>query len=56
MHPLRGRSDWCYEHVASGREDYYAERGGATTARAAGWERERQGSDSTELWRRVSSA
>lgn len=25
MHPLRGGSDWYYEQVASGREDYYAE-------------------------------
>jgi conjugative relaxase-like TrwC/TraI family protein len=29
MHPLRGRSDWYYEQVASGREDYYAECGAA---------------------------
>src|SRR4051812_13054624 len=36
MHPLRGRSDWYYEHVASGREDYYAGRG-ATDEGAGRW-------------------
>lgn len=38
MHPLRGRSDWYYEQVASGREDYYAEarKGGDAAGRWVG--------------------